>query len=323
MRRRRGNGDSSLELLLDTICNTFGGVLFLAILVSLLLKSVGATSAASQAADESPRPAVSKSQLIRSSVEARELQDRLRRLDSDLASVRGFVTQFSTPDLAASLERLHAEQRRHDDLEAKKASALKAVAADQAARAAAAAAARAAQKRAEQAASSAEEEIARLDEARRRAAVLAEAAIKLEEAIESRQVIQSTGRAPRERTTSKKEFGLMLRYGRLYLMHVHDGGTREVNTKDFVVEEGVVTNTAKARPGAGIDITAIDGDVSLQGILAGYPASNWYPCLVVHPDSFDTFQIVKSQLVARGYEYRLLVTDDPVNDSGPGTGQVQ
>lgn len=32
-RRRRGSA-SSLDLLLDTICNTFGGVVFMAILVS-------------------------------------------------------------------------------------------------------------------------------------------------------------------------------------------------------------------------------------------------------------------------------------------------
>lgn len=43
MSRRRGRpADSSLELLLDTITNTFGGILFLAILVSLLLQSTGA-----------------------------------------------------------------------------------------------------------------------------------------------------------------------------------------------------------------------------------------------------------------------------------------
>ena len=39
MSNRRRAGDSSLELLLDTITNTFGGILFLAILVSLLLRT--------------------------------------------------------------------------------------------------------------------------------------------------------------------------------------------------------------------------------------------------------------------------------------------
>ena len=38
MSRRKRTADSSLELLLDTICNTFGGVLFRAILICVLLR---------------------------------------------------------------------------------------------------------------------------------------------------------------------------------------------------------------------------------------------------------------------------------------------
>ncbi|HEX3871197.1 MAG TPA: hypothetical protein VHV77_12215 [Pirellulales bacterium] len=41
MRRRRAAEMSSLELLLDTICNTFGGIIFLAILVGILLQFSG------------------------------------------------------------------------------------------------------------------------------------------------------------------------------------------------------------------------------------------------------------------------------------------
>ena len=37
MSRKPNDDDGSLELLLDTICNTFGGVLFISILVILLL----------------------------------------------------------------------------------------------------------------------------------------------------------------------------------------------------------------------------------------------------------------------------------------------
>ena len=45
---RKRSSEGSLDLLLDTITNTFGGVLFLAILVSLMLRHVG--KASSQAA---------------------------------------------------------------------------------------------------------------------------------------------------------------------------------------------------------------------------------------------------------------------------------
>ena len=38
MRRRRSGPASSLDLFLDTICNTFGGIMFLAILLSVLVQ---------------------------------------------------------------------------------------------------------------------------------------------------------------------------------------------------------------------------------------------------------------------------------------------
>ena len=41
MSRRRAVKQDSLELLLDTICNTFGGVLFIAIMVVMLLQNAG------------------------------------------------------------------------------------------------------------------------------------------------------------------------------------------------------------------------------------------------------------------------------------------
>ncbi|MFG0336148.1 MAG: hypothetical protein ACF8TS_22550, partial [Maioricimonas sp. JB049] len=39
MKRARANDGDSLELLLDTICNTFGGIVFIALLVVLMLQS--------------------------------------------------------------------------------------------------------------------------------------------------------------------------------------------------------------------------------------------------------------------------------------------
>lgn len=46
MRRRRHGEDDSLELLLDTICNMFGGVIFIAILMAILAGKSGVTSSA-------------------------------------------------------------------------------------------------------------------------------------------------------------------------------------------------------------------------------------------------------------------------------------
>ena len=54
MSRRRTRKQDSLELLLDTICNTFGGVLFIAILVVMLLQQTGGAPAIPSPAPVSP-----------------------------------------------------------------------------------------------------------------------------------------------------------------------------------------------------------------------------------------------------------------------------
>jgi TolA-binding protein len=43
--RRRQEEDSSLELLLDTMCNTFGGVMFIAISLAVMLSMRSAVNA--------------------------------------------------------------------------------------------------------------------------------------------------------------------------------------------------------------------------------------------------------------------------------------
>ena len=45
MSRRRKNDTGSLDLLLDTICNTFGGILLIALLVIVLLNTTSKTKA--------------------------------------------------------------------------------------------------------------------------------------------------------------------------------------------------------------------------------------------------------------------------------------
>ena len=116
MSRRRA-GDSSLELLLDTICNTFGGVLFLAILVSLLLKSTRDRAMESSAAAPRTKPAISKAEVIRRTTEASELAEEISRLDSALGHIQGFVKQFAKPGFDESLKKLHDEQHRRNEAE--------------------------------------------------------------------------------------------------------------------------------------------------------------------------------------------------------------
>jgi len=64
--RRRNNkptDDSSLELLLDTICNTFGGIVLISILVALLMQTE------TDAISEQARNEISNTDIVRKSRE--------------------------------------------------------------------------------------------------------------------------------------------------------------------------------------------------------------------------------------------------------------
>lgn len=61
---RRKSEDSSLELLLDTMCNTFGGVMFIAILLSVMV-SIRGHQQNEPVPDQSEKIAQAKQQLAR------------------------------------------------------------------------------------------------------------------------------------------------------------------------------------------------------------------------------------------------------------------
>jgi len=323
MSRRRRAGDSSLELLLDTICNTFGGVLFLAILVSLLLKTTRDEVSPASLENEPPRPALSKADVIRRATESRELKGQIERLEEELGLVREVVKEFAVPGFDESLAKLHAEQKKQRELESRRAGLLAEISADQTAAATAGARTAAVRGQRSSAKSISEESAARLAAAQREHQELLRTAVVLEGKIKEKGVVYSAGKAPRERDTDKREFGLLIRYGRVYLTHVYSGYSRTVNLKDFTIVEGIAENNAKAKPGGGIDVTAANADDNLGVMLSGFSPDDWYPAVVVFPDSFDTFQVLKAKLVAKGYEYRLIATDEPVADRGESDGKVQ
>lgn len=323
MARHSGLNDSSLELLLDTICNTFGGVLFLAMLVSLLLTQTRKRSELeAQTAD--PVPAVSPADLVRLDVRADDLERELTRLQRVVQDFREMGDQMSDPAFRETLDALHQAEQTAGELANCRVRLLRDIADAQAA------AARAANKTAATVRERAEAG-RRLDAAQQRleAAIrerdqLVQSAIALRDDAAKTATVSTTGKAPRERDTDKRQFGVMLKYGRMYLMHKYGLGGREVNARDFVVKPGLINNTAEPKPDAGLDLKekALEPR-ELQRHLASHPPRDWYPYLVVHPDSFEEFLKLKEGLVALGYEYFLMPTNKGVLDGGGKGGRVQ
>jgi hypothetical protein len=304
MSRRRRNDDSSLELLLDTITNTFGGILFLAILVSLLLRSASPTRRESAT---TAKPPLSAADQAAYEVKLEDLQDRLARLEQREHQKRTGPAEART-DLDEESGMLVAEiakaceERARAGLETathqrERAAALEDIARIDERRAAAA---------------------RRLEEAskkRENAAAEAESLVKLREKLDRNaqdSSIEQTVGMPTLHDTNKQQVALYIRFGRLFMMHRWRNGVRQgPNPEQFVVTPGRPP-VARPKPGSGTPIEADTINDELRRLLADFPASRWVVAIVVFSDSFEAFQLVKRAIVESSYEYNPL----PVKPGG-------
>ena len=306
MSRRHAAKQDSLELLLDTICNTFGGVLFIAILVVLLLQQTGTgpTTVAPPAPPLSP-------------VEMQELTSRMELVTEELTRLRqnrdsqDAVVQTFAPEAIRQLL---------------------------ATRAAATTEQEALQSEVDQLLASNTELVARVETlAVENAAVhetLEEARARFEAAQlkldQSRQSRTQEARMPVVRSAgAKTEIGLVLRYGRMYVWHKYSEGLWRggLNTDDFVIvstELGGIVTRPKPNAGTALEDSAASR-AAVRKILKQFRPDMSILAIIVRPDSYDAFKYVRDTAIELGFEYRLMPadTDTAIYDRGGSGGSVQ
>jgi hypothetical protein len=311
MARKHESVEGSLDLLLDTITNTFGSVLFITMLVAILLRTAGIASVAQESPSKVDQArAEARISELNAEVERLRLKlDSLPSADPALARVEAEITrlleemaQVLAEDAAVAAETT-VDQERAAELKRKiveareKLERLKPLAQEQADR----------RKRAEE-----------------RAAELAKAAIELDKPVDPTRITQ-TARLPELEPTKKEQIGIYMRYGRVYVMHAWGPGGERLgpNTEHFVVtSRSDGRQSARARPDAGYIADGSTVTKTLRNILRHHPAEAWVVALGVHEDSFSQFQAVKAALVELGYQYEPLIIrkESGLWDSG-GTGK--
>jgi hypothetical protein len=286
-RRSQEPGDS-LELLLDTICNAFGGILFLTILLTMFLRLSHPKSDNKKVSEAARR-------------EMTELGDQLEIALSELESLeRSLAVQTQTrsrlvdADLEEQyrdLEQLRERQQRIERsiLETSRAAA-----------------------REQQQVDAIGAKSEALDRDLNRTKTAVNAAAKKLDAEQQRRTKSVV--PPHTRTSHKRELGLVVRYGRVYEERRWDRSrtSMEPNLDDFVVlgeSGGFVKMTPKPYKGLPIDETATFSN-GLDILLTPYDANQWHLCASVWEDSFENFLVLKKVLLARGYEIRLLALAD-------------
>lgn len=319
-RRRRSDG-GSLELLLDTITNTFGGILFIAILLSLLLKSSSRTA----------RATGSRAEPI-SAVEQAELESRVADLQQSAASLRQRVASAPQPgDSQADdplLSKLSAAASQVEEAVATRAEAVRNTIESQREAATAVQQFETLEEERKSVVQRMAEAESRFAAAREEAARLAQAAIQLDRPPGATEIEQTVG-LPSLRPSSKAEVAIYVRFDRIFLMHAWRNGVRlGPNTEQFVIVplpagDGA-RQVARPKPAAGLPVNASTIADELGRLLQPFPPDRFVISMVVFEDSFDIFQLIKAAIVRNGYEYRPipLRPGESVVDSG-GRGEAQ
>ena len=304
MSRRRAAKQDSLELLLDTICNTFGGVLFIAILVVMLLQQTG------KGVSPPPPVTVPPEKLHDLSQQITELTAELIRLKANRESQISIVESFSTEEVRELIQRRRELAAKETELQIKANELL----AQNAILAARVEADRAENSKVKQ----------DLDDALREKQ---QTQTVLENARKSR---TAEARLPIMRPPgARQEIGLVLRYGRLYVWHRYDQfhNRQGLNTDDFVIvgeEDGGILTAPKPTGGIPLDDSAPSKE-AIRRLLRQFDPRTCYLVPIVRPDSFAAFARFRDVALELGFNYRLMPveTNSPVVDRGGSATGVQ
>ncbi len=300
-RRRSSINASSLDLFLDTICNAFGGIIFLSILIAVLAKM--------QDPRQSSRP--SNENIPQSEVD--EFSRKLKELQSDR---RRIVTTIN------SLEKLRGGADQSEVIELKEQIRQANLRLDQAV--------------AEQALVSLKLSEVQVDVTNRKKAsaeleeklVAAQAAYldkakAVDDALDSR--VQKT-ELPSVRITNKGNLLFAMRYGKLYL--ISDPTDRI--SGNYYAPHAIVTKTpfsteVKPKKEAGWDLSVAADVYQLEVALANGPPHDTFLSVAVWPDSFKEFARLKENCLRLGYDYQLLPLNDveSISIGSGGSAKVQ
>lgn len=285
----RFQSPGSLEMLLDTMCNTFGGIILIALLISLVARDNRLQPQATpRGASTATRLPETERDLARAKAAAAELA---RDLAGDAAArIR----------LAGERERLRARLGLLDEESARLKARVLAEAAN-ASQTIQDLAARLEQER-RQLERELPAEITRQRElTRERERLQAHAALAREQLRERTRPEVRQLRFPREHPTGKRPCDVIVRHGRLYPVHLFPQGLKQRNTATLrwrPAEGG--GEYVEPLPGLGMD--PVRDREAVEAFFRQVSAGEYYLVFQVYQDSFGAFGLAKQMAVNRGFE---------------------
>lgn len=285
MKRRALVPADSLELLLDTMCNTFGGIILIALLVALLSRTGGPSPEA---------PASHALYAQRIALAERELE-ALRRDEGD-----GSSSEKAAPlsELAIAVEALAAARADAAAATADAAHRADAIAAG----GGAAWAALAAELRA---LSSREAELQNLIAATEAETVrLREREAALNTQVKQQREAQTVKlRFPKERARTRSSLPVICQNGRIYPIYTSSRSLDRVNIQWR--SAGADAEESMPMPERGLQLPANGG--GWRDLLRAMKAENMYVAFYVYPDSYEAFRAAKELAIESRFEFGIEV----------------
>lgn len=297
MKRKRNQIDSSsLDLFLDTICNAFGGIMFLALVVAIQITLRGGDSSQTvtepQFDTSPPTPSLQSLQLARTQLEQAIAiqQDRIQATSDP--EIRDLQMQISNLEQVSSEENEKNGSMKHmlDTFSARRE----------------------------------EFELRRKDLDQQ----LMNAKVKLrntEKAIEAAVESKATKlELPRVRSSNKIAIFFAMRYGKLYL--VLDPENRDEFAQHVMIKPVDQALLVTVKPSAGWRLSKREDQLELIHRLAKVEPSTYIVSVAVWPDSYGEFKKFRQLLIERNYDYGLLPfsrDDEMVITTGSGNKAVQ
>jgi len=314
--RRQVQQSDSLEMLLDTMCNTFGGIILLALLIALLAR-------------DTPRDETQSRTNPAAGTVAERIEQARRDLAQAIARQAELERRVGDPEQARLLALIeHREQARATV--AAQAETIQTLETAASGTATNQSTVKNLLRRMEAAVMETER---RLQAERQQAADLAARREELRRSVatESNRLAQAAARnvqrlrLPREHATSKQHLYVIARYGRLYPLYRYQNGQPERNTTTLRwQQESPISKRVDPVPGQGIDPEG--QSAAWQQFLQEFPHDAVFLVFQVYEDTFGAFTTAKAATVAAGVEY----TWEPQRTNevlrlgaGPRVGQVQ
>lgn len=284
MTRKEEGDDGSLDLLLDTICNTFGGVLFISMLVVILLNMT------SEQVDFSPPDPSAQEDLVELNKDLEKDRKEIEQLDREIQQQQEIEKQIVDPEIRTLVERLEIDRQDRTDLVQRRSQELEQI-------------------------SDAQievNEIAQYLYDLEQQLKLAESDLttvqqQLEQEIVARS--RNVKKLPKTRQTTKVEVPFFLQQGRLcaYARRGADG-TLQPNPSEVAEAkdaDGKIYLEAKPSAGVRVDTSGTSRQAITQK-LNQFDKDQHYIAVFVRPDSFGDFPALRQALVDAEFEYRLV-----------------